>query len=111
MLISEVFPSKYLKASTVRGTKTAVIEAIETETFEGGLKPVIYFKDSQQGLVLNRSNARRLQDHFGDESDNWIGKSVNLSAEPISVRGQPVQSIVVRPTSVAAPNVDDDIPF
>jgi hypothetical protein len=61
MLISEIFPNKFLKASMIRGTKTVVIEAVETETFEGGVKPVVYFKNSQQGLVLNRGNARRFR--------------------------------------------------
>jgi hypothetical protein len=47
MLISELYPSKYLKASTVRGTKTMVIEAIETETFEGGVKPTAAWRGMQ----------------------------------------------------------------
>jgi DNA polymerase I-like protein with 3'-5' exonuclease and polymerase domains len=53
MRISEVFPSRFLKAANLRGTKELTIDSIETENFDAGPKPVLFFTETKQGLVAS----------------------------------------------------------
>jgi len=101
MKISSAFPSKYLKASDVDEmggqltytVRKVVIEEVGQDRQE---KPVVYFRQTQLGLVLNRTNAGRLSASLGEETDGWIGKQVVLETEQVPMRGQLVASIRVR---------------
>jgi hypothetical protein len=120
MKISEKFRSKFLKASDLQGkTVEAVIESvIEEEIGEAReRKPIVYFRGKQRGIVLNSTNAMTLQSVFGDETDSWAGKSVQIFAEPVLFQGKKVDGLRIRPATPAAPSpalvesLDEDIPF
>jgi hypothetical protein len=99
--ISTAFPSKYLRAADVddmggelRHTiRKVVMEEVGKDRQE---KPVIYFRQIQLGLVLNRTNAARLSASLGDETDAWVGKTIVVETEQVPMRGQIVNSIRVR---------------
>jgi hypothetical protein len=119
MKISETFRSRFLKASDLQGrTVEAVIESvIEEEIGEAReSKAVIYFRGKQRGLVLNATNALTLQAVFGDETDSWGGKLVQIFAEPVLFQGKKVDGLRLRPATPAAPSPAlvesfEDIPF
>jgi hypothetical protein len=71
--------------------KKVVVEEVGQDKQE---KPILYFKQARQGLVLNRSNADRLAATFGDETDAWGGKRVTLTVEPVRFGGRMVPGIV-----------------
>ena len=50
-------------------------------------------------LSLNRTNARILARAYGMDTDNWIGKLVELYAGETSYEHQTQQSVLVRPIS------------
>jgi hypothetical protein len=80
-----------------------IIDRVVIEELSNGRdkadKPVVYFKDSKKGWVLNKSSARAIADVIGPETDNWRGASVVLTAEKIYAFGK--QQNVIRVVRVA----------
>lgn len=99
MNFDQMFPSKWLKASDLDGDSRAVqIKSIDTEKMnDGEMKPVVYFKGSNKGLVLNVTNGRVLADLFGGDTDDWIGKPIVLGASTTDFQGRTVDCIRLRP--------------
>lgn len=65
-------------------------------------------------LSLNKTNARTLARAYGWESDNWIGKTVELYAGETTFEKQTQQSVLIKPISLPKPldtPPNDDIPF
>ena len=129
MKVSEVFVSTYLKAADLNNqTKRAVIDSVTIETMrDGAKKPVLWFKNAERGLVLNKTNADTLAESFGDDMDAWIGKRIELFAMRVQGPNGMVDGIRLRalippapakPEPATAtvsddrgPDFDDDIPF
>jgi hypothetical protein len=93
MKISDVFPSKYVKAADLEGrTVTLTIKDLRIEKMGHGSeeerKPVLYFEKATKGLVLNATNARTIAALYGDESDDWPGKRVTLYPTQVKAFGQ-----------------------
>jgi len=61
----------------------------------GQPKPVLYFHDRQKGMVLNVTNCREIEGHFGD-SENWPGKSIELFSTKVPLKGNIVDGVRVR---------------
>jgi hypothetical protein len=99
--ISNAFPSKYLRAADIDemgGQLTYTIRKVVMEEVgqDRAEKPVCYFKQTQLGLVLNRTNAARLSASLGDETERWLGQQIVLETEQVPMRGQVVNAIRVR---------------
>lgn len=67
-----------LKADEVTVEITAV-EAGELKT-QGGKKkaPVVRFKGADKALALNKTNGKSIAALYGNDTSDWIGKSVTL---------------------------------
>lgn len=105
---ADAFPSQYLQSSDIAGRKVrCVIEHIATETVgqdeEQRQKPVMYFKNGSKGLVVNATNWDTLADAYGEESDNWIGKSVVLHVVPTKFKGKATTGIRMKIPDKKAP--------
>lgn len=48
-------------------------------------------------LILNRTRAKTLQEAFGDDTDNWINKKIQLQKVKVMYKGQMVDSIGIIP--------------
>ncbi len=126
MKISAAFPSQYLKCADLNG-KTCPLTirtCVPEELGQGNdkeTKPVLYFEKAQKGLVLNKTNAAVIADAYGDDTDNWTGKAVEIYPTVVDFKGklvdgirlriQPQQQPQTQPT--AAPMADefgDEIP-
>ena len=70
----------------------------------------MWFTNDPRGLVLNRVNNRSIRTAFGDESDNWAGRTLALHPTQDNFRGQPVGVIRVRtaPATQTAKTVSVD---
>ena len=66
---------------------------------DGEQKWIIYFREAQKGLVLNRTNASTLEFLYGSDSDVWLGKPVVLFTEMTSYMGKPCLGIRMRGTA------------
>lgn len=127
MNIDSAFPSNYLKASDL-GDKSPIvtIDRIEVEPIDRDkeMKPVIYFKGKEKGLVLNRTNAKKIAELTGSkDTDDWSGCQIRVYATETEFRGEKVECIRVKAVGVAqkaAPKPkpepvpvleEDEIPF
>lgn len=111
--IDEVYvsTSNALKAEDLRGNEVKVIiSGSEMKQFDNGKKIILSFKDKEKTLVLNKTNARKIGDKFGNNTDDWNGKEIILYPDKTEFQGKLVDCIRVRP-SLPVADFDDDIPF
>ena len=124
MNINGAFPSNYLKTSDLGEAQPVVtIDRVEVEPVGRGkeMKPVIYFAGKQKGMVLNKTNSKKISEIAGShDTDDWAGVQIKLFATEVDFQGETVEAIRVKgphaakakPKPVAEP-VDDleEVPF
>ena len=112
MDINAAFPSNYMKAADLRGqTRQATIESVAMEPLgDGQPKPLVRFRGLPVGLILNRTNGTIIAAAFGPETNNWIGRTIELFPDQVPFRGQVVPAIRVRITAPAAPPSPEPAP-
>ena len=99
--ISENFGGKYLTGKALaakvplgRDVPVTIRRVVEEETYNTFTRSkemvwVVYFEGKDKGLILKATNARKLADMLGDETDDWIGKRVAMYLEMVhSPRGR-----------------------
>lgn len=109
MNIDAAFPSKYLKASDIGDgdmpltIKEVVIENIgQGEDIES--KPILYFAETEKGLVLNKTNSNTIKGLYSAETDNWAGKMIALFATEVDFAGKQTLALRVRMKAPAKSN-------
>lgn len=121
------FPSKYLAASDIEDEHPTVTMRLVTHEEVGKdreRRPIVYFNEYDQGVVLNKTNATNITKLYGQETDDWIGKIVVLGTEMVTFNGETKPAIRIWPpkrkpglkqvqarTSVNAPLDDGQRPF
>jgi hypothetical protein len=84
--IHDLFPSRFLKASDLKGQRRVLtISKITSEEIgrEKKRKPVVYFQKCTKGLPLNITNGRKIAEVVGSESiTDWPGKQIALYSKP-----------------------------
>jgi hypothetical protein len=99
MKLSDVFTSNYLKAADLKGKEpTAQIAKIVYEEVgqERERRLVMYFEKVKKGMILNKTNAMNVGDHYGDDTDTWAGKPVTLYAAWVDFQGRSTQALRLR---------------
>ncbi len=87
MRITEAFPPRFMSKEDVTKPRVLTIELVvmeEVESEDGRVeKPVCYFseKDSKP-LILNKTNAEVLRELYGDETEEWVGKQIEVYFDP-----------------------------
>jgi len=73
-------------------------------------KPVLYFVGKEKGLVMNKTNANTVSAVYGDETDDWIGKTIKLYVAKVQFKADMVDAIRInvsrdagRPQAAQAP--------
>lgn len=133
--INQAFPSKYLSAPDLNDTEVTV--TMDKVTFEEvgsdkDLKPILYFTGKKKGLVLNKTNARKITEITGSGiTEEWAGQQIRLYPTETTFGADIVECIRVKPVAKAkmqrmtppapppppiqfeytAPLTDEDIPF
>lgn len=99
MNTNEMFPSKYLKASDIPSPRVLTMTDVVFETLKGENgdeeKPVLYFKEVEKGMVLNRTNAMTITALYGDETDEWAGQRVTLQSMDVEAYGKTTAALRV----------------
>lgn len=116
MDIKKYIPNVFLKVDHVKAS--GAIRVKVTGISEGQYdKPNLAFNDGSQ-LSLNATNCRTLARAYGTESDDWIGKEVELTLGEIQYQGKQQEAILVKPISPPIenkaspkPDLNDEIPF
>jgi hypothetical protein len=117
---SDLFPSKYLKASDLNDQAKVLTIAkapIETLSYNGKeeRKLVLYFKGTPKMFPLNVTNFDGVMDATGEaDTDKWPGKRIEVYPTTTQMRGEVVPCIRVREPAKAvkpAAAVEEDAPF
>lgn len=126
MNINSQFPSKFLSAKDIDEDVVVTIKRVKPEDVGDGEKPVLYLREFEKGLVLNKTNANTITDVLGTpETDEWEGERIGLFVTMVPFQGKNVEAIRVkgrrpktdaatapeRPARRAARDDDDDIPI
>lgn len=96
------FLSDYLSAETFEGPQTVTIRKVEVKMIGGAEeekeeKLTLQFAEVEQGLILNRTNLKTLAGLWGDETESWLGKKIEIYVdEAIAFRGKVVAGLRVR---------------
>ena len=100
MNINNAFPSAYLKASDLGESQPVVtIDRVEVEPVgrDKEMKPVVYFVGKQKGIVLNKTNSKKIAEIAeSHETDDWKGIQVKLYATEVEFSGEQVEAIRIK---------------
>ena len=102
MDVAEMLKGDFFKADDLRasGPRTLKIAEVKKEMVGQGAeaeeKPVVYFIGSDQKLVLNKTNTRKLAELFGGTTDEWQGAEVELFQTQTQMSGKEIDCVRVR---------------
>jgi hypothetical protein len=138
--VSEVYSGNYVTAAELdgRGRVPAVVTKAATESVgQEQVEKVVISLASRDGrawprrLVLNKTNSLILASAYGDDTDAWLDKQVEVWAEATHFQGRMVKGIRLapaaapaipmpppakpqpasKPTNGGGTTIDDEIPF
>ena len=102
MKLNDAFPSKYLTADDVDPPKdftirVVLVEEVGREDEDKEKKPIVYFKETDKGIVLNKTNFAMIEELTGEpDTDFWADKKINLYRAKTMFGGKSVPCIRVR---------------
>lgn len=105
MKASQFTAGQYLKAADLNGRAVqARISNVTAERFDEGEKLCLHFDGRDQGMILNKGNTKVVLDAYGDETDGWTGKVVEIYPDKVTFSGRLVDALRLRiPIPAAAP--------
>ena len=114
MDLSQYAGTRYIKIDDlVDGPQRKIIANVELGQWD---RPVLTFTDNSR-LSLNGTNVNALCNVFGStDSEDLIGKEIELYAGPVRVQGAHKIIVLVRashppPTKSVKEDLDDEVPF
>lgn len=116
MHIDEMIPSKYIKASDLKGKERVVVishlEQAEFKNKDGKQekKWIVFFVGKQKGMALNVTNIKKLGKLLGPENKNWPGKSIAIYPTETSFGGEEVDCIRIHAAAEAGAPVNNEDP-
>ena len=118
MKLSQMFPRRYATGEDLQGKSiTVTISQVNREKMRPQPnapeveKWVVYFQDARKGIVLNRTLAYQIADILGsDETEDWIGKTITLYPQPMTVAGRQVTAIRARGASYSVTAEEKTLP-
>lgn len=98
MKANELCPAPHLEAADLSGDTPVTIKGVDFREVgdEKVTKGVVFFDEFPRGLVLNRTNLKRIIAQHGGETDDWIGKTITLYPSETDFGGKTVDCIRVR---------------
>lgn len=108
MDIGTAFPSAYLKAGDIPVDRPVTVRIDHVTTEEVGKerdrRPVLYFTGKEKGMVLNKTNANTVAKAYGNETDDWQGKPVQIVSTETEFGGEMVACLRLRIPRATPPN-------
>jgi hypothetical protein len=101
MLMSEVFPSKFLRAADIDEDDIdedlrCIIEKVAHADDPQIEKPLLFLEELDKALVLNRTNANATAAEYGDNTQAWIRQPIILFTQSVTFQGRTAPAIRVR---------------
>jgi hypothetical protein len=113
---SEAFPSKYIGKDDLEVPVLLTIGEVSTAMVKGDhgdeCKTVMMFREQGvKAMIMNNCNWMTLEDAYGEESDDWNGKPVELYVDPnVMFGGKRVGGVRVRVSTPQAPPILAPVP-
>jgi len=111
MLASEFETSQYLNAKSAgkyNGTTQKIFE-VKAAEINAKRKMVIGFEGIEKMLVVNKTNRDILTEAYGNDTDQWLDKSVIVGIVLVMFEGKRTPSIMLTPAGMQqAPIIDAD---
>ncbi len=106
MNINNAYQSKSISAPDLQG-RAVVVTISHVEMEEVGRsrekKPVVYFRGTKKGLILNRTNAKAISGIAGSAlTEDWEGVAITLYPTQTEFSGETVDCVRVKPVVPAA---------
>jgi len=97
--IDTFFDDPYLRAGHLQGevmtvTMRRVVQEIVGK--EEDKCPVLYFDEFSKGMVLNKTNAKRIMALYSGDTDEWPGKRILIYPTETEFGGDTVECIRVK---------------
>ncbi len=103
------YDSPYLKSTDLQNRSARVtiervaIEPLRQATGTRENKIVITFVGKSKQLVANRTQARMLVELYGDDTDNWVGKTIMLAPGKADNGKETIVVMAAPPAAAATP--------
>lgn len=97
--IDTMFDDPFLKAAHLDGRDVTVTMLKVTQEAVGvdkELRPVLFVEQFAKGIVLNKTNARRIVGLYGPTTEDWTGKQITLFPTEAEFKGESVECIRIR---------------
>ncbi len=89
----------YLKASDIVKPTSYKISRYYILPFDDNKRKVVLVlkdeKSQEAHFVLNKTNAFKLADRYGQEINNWLGRDVTLSTTSVTFNGKEMKALSV----------------
>ena len=93
----KLLAAKDIKGKTIRGVITAVYpETMHDKERGDSTKLVVELGDGEHRIQLNKTNAIALAKMAGDDTDEWVGKTLEIKTGPTVFQGKPTEGLVLR---------------
>jgi len=104
MKASDFNTANYLNAESAAALagKSLKIYDVSAETIREIRKMTIGFEGIERRLVVNKTNREVMTEAYGDETTEWIGKSVRLVIVKVLFKGLRTPSISIEPITDGA---------
>lgn len=96
MNIRNRFQENYLRADDLTDPIVVTISDVTEVTIGDDDRVVLDFSDNPKLLPLNKTNALTLADELGDDTDEWIGKQIELYRDKVMFQGKRTNAVRVR---------------
>lgn len=98
MKASELCPPPHLEAADFSEDTEVTIKGVAFKEVgdEKVTKGVVYFEEYKRGMVVNRTNLKRIIGHHGNDTEAWVGKKITLYPSETDYQGKTVDCIRVR---------------
>ena len=121
--------SKYLKGSDVPEPVIVTIKAVKQvniakEDDEPEYKWAVKFAEFDKPMILNATNIRIAEKSLGDDTDNWVGKEIELHFDENVTFGKelvgglrfrrkqaPAKKLSIDEANKKLAEMQDDVPF
>lgn len=92
MNVDDIYPRRYASGADLQGkSHTVTIRTVTIESLRpAGIlmeKPVIWFHETERGVIMSRTMASTIAASFGPDTDTWAGRSITLTPVPVKVAG------------------------
>jgi hypothetical protein len=98
MKANELCPPPHLECADFPKETEVTIKTVSFAEVgeEKANKGVLHFEEFTRGLVLNRTNLKRIIEWHGNETDEWVGKKIKLYPSETEFGGKTVDCIRVK---------------